>query len=230
MQAVILAAGRGVRMGAITETTPKPMVPILGKPLLEWKINALPDTITEVIVTTGYLGEQIREYFGTEWQGKKMTYVHQEVLNGSAGSVQLTEPFIRGPILVTMGDDLYHPEDLMDFLKTDPKEGAIGGLYVENAQAFGLIDIDENGQLQSVVERPHNRDTGLVCTGSYFLPEKYFDYGPVRITETEYGLPQTVVLMSQDISVRLITARAWQPVGCPEDIPQAEAFIRKYYF
>lgn len=229
MQAVILAAGRGVRMGALTDTTPKPMVRILGKPLLEWKINALPEEIDEVIVTIGYLGEQIKEYFGDVWQGRKMTYVFQEVLTGSAGSVKLVEPFVTGPVLVTMGDDLYHPEDLKDFLKTPLEEGAIGGLYVDNAAPFGLIDISEEGKLQSVVERPHNRETGFVCTGAYFLPQKYFEYPPVQISETEYGLPQTVVLMSQDMSVQVITARAWQPVGCPEDIPQAETFIKKYY-
>lgn len=229
MQAVILAAGRGTRMGALTENTPKPMLPLLGKPLLEWKINALPLSITEVIVTVGYLGEQIQEYFGTEWQGKKMTYVPQESLNGTGGSIKLVEPLVNGPILVTMGDDLYHPEDLEDFLKTPLKQGAIGGLFVENAQPFGLIATNEAGELTGVIERPHNHDTGLVCTGAYLLPQSYFQYPLVKITETEYGLPQTVVLLAKDISVRIISSQAWQPVGCPEDIPQAEAFIKKYY-
>ncbi len=229
MQAVILAAGRGTRMGPLTEKTPKPMVKILGKPLLEWKINTLPESITEVIVTIGYLGEQIREYFGDEWQGKKMTYVYQEVLNGSGGSLQLVEPLVHGPILVTMGDDLYHPQDLEDFLNTPSNEGAISALSVKNAQPFGLLDVDEAGHLTAVVERPHGRETGLICTAAYFLPEAYFGYPLVSITETEYGLPQTVVLMAKDIPVKIMVCRAWQPVGCPEDIPAAEEFIKKYY-
>lgn len=229
MQAVILAAGRGTRMGALTEHTPKPMVKILGKPLLEWKINTLPESITEVIVTIGYLGEQIAAYFGDEWRGKKITYVFQDILNGSGGSLKLVEPLVTGPILVTMGDDLYHPEDLVDFIHTPSNEGVISALSVENAEPFGLLDMDEKGQLKAVVERPHDRTTGLVCTAAYFLPVGYFQYPLVQITETEYGLPQTVVLMAQDIPVHVRLCRAWQPVGCPEDIPAAEAFIQKYY-
>lgn len=229
MQAIILAAGRGTRMGSLTDHIPKPMVPILGKPLLEWRLNTLPKSIEEVIITIGYLGEQIQAYFGTEWQGKKITYVEQTSLNGTGGAIQLLQPLITGPFLVTMGDDLYHTEDLEDFLKTPHDQGAIGGLLVENAQPFGLIDTNEEGVLTGVIERPHNHDTGLVCTAAYFLPKAYFQYPLVQITETEYGLPQTVVLMAKDIPVRIVPARAWQPVGCQEDIPKAEAFIKKHY-
>ena len=229
MQAVILAAGRGTRMGTITENIPKPMVPILGKPLLEWKLNALPEDIEEVVLTIGYLGEQITSYFGEVWQGRKMTYVYQEELNGSGGAMQLVKPYVTSAVLITMGDDLYHPEDLQDFLKTPLDQGAIGGLLVEHAQPFGLIGTDTEGKLASVIERPHDYETGLVCTGAYFVPERFFEYPLVQITEKEYGLPQTVVLMAKDIPVKIITSRAWQPVGCPEDIPAAEAFIKKYY-
>jgi bifunctional UDP-N-acetylglucosamine pyrophosphorylase/glucosamine-1-phosphate N-acetyltransferase len=229
MQAVILAAGRGTRMRELTDTIPKPMIPILGKPLLEWKLSVLPKEIREVIITIGYLGEQIKEYFGEEWQGKKITYVSQEVLNGTGGSMKLLEPYITGPCLVTMGDDLYHPEDLEDFMETPVNEGAIGGLLVDSAEPFGLIGTDENGRLTSVIERPHDQKSGLVCTAAYFLPFSFFEYPLVAISETEYGLPQTVVLMAQDILVQIVRSRGWCPVGSPEDMVIAEEFIQKYY-
>ena len=59
MQAVILAAGRGVRMGKLTENTPKPMLSLFGKPMLEWKLEMLPRVIDEVIFVIGYYGSQI---------------------------------------------------------------------------------------------------------------------------------------------------------------------------
>ena len=69
MQAVILAAGRGVRMGALTESTPKPMLQIKGRTLLEYKLAALPEEVDEVIIVVGYLGGMIQSHFGGEYNG-----------------------------------------------------------------------------------------------------------------------------------------------------------------
>lgn len=228
MQAVILAAGKGTRMRELCHDCPKPMVRILGKPLLQWRLETLPTEIDEVILVVGYLQEQIREYFGEEWKGRKIIYVTQDVLNGSGGAVKLVESAVSGPLLVTMGDDLYHPLDLQEFLQTPVDEGAIGGLYVENAQPFGLLGTDTEGKLASVIERPHEQETGDVCVGAYVLPRQFFSYPLVQITDTEFGLPQTVVAMAKEVSVAVKRVRAWQPVGSPEDIPKAEAFIQKY--
>ena len=110
MQCVILAAGRGTRMGSFTDDVPKPMLPILGKPMLEWKLEMLPQEIDEVIITVGYLGGRISAYFGDTWKGRRMRYVRQDVLDGSGGSIKLVHDSVplSFPVLVTMGDDFYH--------------------------------------------------------------------------------------------------------------------------
>ena len=64
MQAVILAAGHGTRMDELTTAVPKPMLEVAGKPLLEYKLDALPDHIDEVVLIVGYLGNVIRQHFG----------------------------------------------------------------------------------------------------------------------------------------------------------------------
>lgn len=226
MQAVILAAGRGTRMGALTENIPKPMVPILGRPLLEWKINALPENITEVIVTIGYLGEQIRSYFGTEWQGKKMTYVEQTVLNGTGGSIHAVKEHLEEQFLVTMGDDLYVTEDLENLTKLSY---GILGLHTKEAEKFGILKVNENNELLAVTERPHGQREGFINTGGYMLCKDFFAVPLIAISETEFGLPQTLAQLAETVSIPVLTVTDWQPVGCPEDIPQAEAFITKYY-
>jgi len=68
-----------------------------------------------------------------------------------------------------------------------------------------------------------------VNVGAYMLPSEYFDFPPVRITDTEYGLPQTLAVMAKDIPVKVLRARCWQPVGCPEDLPKGEEFLKKYW-
>jgi bifunctional UDP-N-acetylglucosamine pyrophosphorylase/glucosamine-1-phosphate N-acetyltransferase len=226
MQAVILAAGRGTRMGPLTENTPKPMVLILGKPLLEWKLNALPKSITEVIVTIGYLGEQIKEYFGTEWQGKKITYVEQTVLNGTGGSIHAVKEFLEEFFLVTMGDDLYVEEDLERLMELPY---GILGLHTKEAAQFGILEVNEKNELLKVTERPHGYTEGFINTGGYMLQKDFFSAALVPITEIEFGLPQTLATLSGKITIPVITCTAWQPVGCPEDIPKADEFIKKYY-
>ncbi len=229
MQAVILAAGLGTRMRELCHDCPKPMVRILGKPLLEWRLETLPSEIDEVILVVGYLQEQIREYFGEEWKGRKIIYITQEALNGTAGALELVREFLRGSALVTMGDDLYHKEDLVKLMQVTNEGGGVLGLYVNDASPFGLLSVDDDKNLKSVIERPHGEKEGTVCIGGYLITTKYFDFPKVAISETEYGLPQTLVAVSKEYPVCVISATAWQPVGSPEDIPKAEAFIREYF-
>jgi bifunctional UDP-N-acetylglucosamine pyrophosphorylase/glucosamine-1-phosphate N-acetyltransferase len=205
------------------------MVKLLGKPLLEWRIDTLPECIDEVILIVGYLQEQIREYFGDEWKGRKITYVTQEVLDGTGGAMRLLEPALTGDVLVTNGDDLYHPTDLQKLLETKSEGGAVIGMTVNDAEKYGLLEVHDDDSLLAITERPHDRQVGVVNTGTYIITPRFFDFPLVPITETEYGLPQTLALMARKYPVVVMQATAWQPVGCPEDIPLAEAFIQKYF-
>ncbi|MCW1888136.1 MAG: nucleotidyltransferase family protein [Candidatus Moranbacteria bacterium] len=229
MQAVVLAAGKGTRMRELCHDCPKPMVKLLGKPLLEWRLATLPDCIDEVILVVGYLQEQIKEYFGDEWQGRKITYVTQEVLDGTGGAMRILESYLKGAAMITNGDDLYHVLDLEELALDQSMGGAVIGMNVDDASKYGLLEVDETGKLESITERPHDKEVGVVNTGTYIITEKFFDYPLVPITETEFGLPQTLVQVAKEYPVTVIKARAWQPVGCPEDIPDAEAFIQKYF-
>ena len=229
MQAVILAAGKGTRMRELCHDCPKPMVKLLGKPLLEWRLATLPESINEVILVVGYLQEQIKEYFGDQWQGRKITYVTQEILDGTGGAMRVLQPHLTGRVLVTNGDDLYHKDDLEELSVDESEGGAVIGMDVEDAAKYGLLEVDDEGKLWSITERPHERQVGVVNTGTYIITDKFFDYPLVPISDTEFGLPQTLVQVAGEYPVRVLKARAWQPVGCPEDIPDAEAFIQKYF-
>src|SRR3989338_10703547 len=87
IQAVILAAGKGTRMLPLTETRPKPMQMVAGKNLIEWKLEALPDAVSDVIIVIGHQGELIKEYFGDSWKGRLIRYATQKELNGTAGAL-----------------------------------------------------------------------------------------------------------------------------------------------
>lgn len=222
MQCVILAAGLGTRMGELTKTTPKPMLRVLEKPLLEHHLEFLPEEIDEAVFVIGYLGSQIQEYFGNEWKGKSIRYVVHETIDGTAGALHSAKDLLKGRFLVTMGDDLYRSEDLKALMC---HQVALLGLFVQDAASFGIVTKDDEDNLMGVVERPHGFTNGLINAGAYVLTQEFFRYEPVSISETEKGLPQTLAAMAKDVAVKVVTASAWQPVGKPEDIPKAEAFL-----
>ncbi len=226
MQAVILAAGRGTRMKNLTDNVPKPMLKVKGRPILEYKLMALPREIDEVIFIVGYKKGQIEEYFGSEFQGKKIRYIVQDELNGTGGAIHLTKDIIKGKFLVMMGDDIYHPEDIKDILKNDL---AVLVLEVDDPSQFGIIKTDNDGRLVDIIERPHNSETSLVCAGLYVLDKNFFKYELVPISDKEFGLPQTIVKMVKDYPVKIVKARAWHPIGNPDELGEAEKVLDKFF-
>lgn len=213
-------------MGTLTDEIPKPMLPLFDKPMLEWKLEMLPDEIDEVVLVVGYLGETIREYFGEDWRGRKVRYVEQKELNGTGGAILLTRDLVRGKFLVTMGDDLYTREDLEALGRHDL---SVLAYRTDEAEHYGLLDTDETGNLASVIERPHDRTEGFVNAAAYILDGRIFSEPLVRISEKEHGLPQMLVELGKKYPVKVVVTERWQPVGKPEDIALGEEFLRKHW-
>lgn len=225
MQCVILAAGRGVRMGRFTDTCPKPMLPINGKPKLVYSIEHLPREIDEVILIIGYLGEKIRKYFGDTFDNRRIRYVEQKELAGTGGAIHLVKDIVDDRFLVTMGDDLYLKSDLEKLMCYDL---AILAKEVEDSSLFGVLESDDHGKLVAIHERPHNPEFHLVNTGAYMLSTIFFDYPLVAISEKEFGLPQTLVEMKDKQNIHVQKAQDWFPIGDPEALQKAQDEIKKF--
>lgn len=220
MKAIILAAGEGTRLRPITYNIPKPMVKVNGKPILEHTFKELPDEIDQVILVVGYLKEHIVDYFGKKHQGRKITYVKQPERRGTGNALFQCKHLIEEneKFLVLNGDDLYKKEDLEKLTK---KGLAILVKETDEPEKFGIVTCDQNGNVSEIIEKPEGLKKGLANTGAFVLDARIFDYKPVKITETEYGLPQTVTKMAQDHPVKIVRASFWIPVGYPQDIKQA---------
>jgi len=225
MQAVILAAGRGVRMGGLTENTPKPMLEIKGKPILAHKIEALPREIDEVVLVVGYLKERIMAHFGNSYDGRRIAYVEQKELDGTGGAINLARDILRGRFLVMMGDDLYAKKDIESVMKHDL---AVLGLEVMDPERFGIIKTDDEGAVVDIVEKPKIPGPALANIGLYILNEDFFNYPLVGLGNGEYGLPQTMVQMKDKYMIYTEKASAWLPIGNPEDYKKAQEIIDKF--
>jgi UDP-N-acetylglucosamine diphosphorylase / glucose-1-phosphate thymidylyltransferase / UDP-N-acetylgalactosamine diphosphorylase / glucosamine-1-phosphate N-acetyltransferase / galactosamine-1-phosphate N-acetyltransferase len=225
MQAVILAAGKGTRMRPLTYDIPKPMLTINGRPTLEYILDSLPEEISEIIIVINYLGEQIKDHFGEDYKGKKITYAFHEALDGTGGAVCSAKDLIRDRFLVLNGDDLYFKNDIEKLIREDL---SVLGWEVDDPSKYGVIKTNERGELMDIIEKPESSEFRLINTGAMTLNKKFFDYTLVQISETEFGLPQTLAVMAKDYPVKVLKATHWMAVGCPEDLEKAQIEIEKF--
>ena len=220
MQAVIIAAGLGTRMGPLTQTTVKPLLKVGKRPLLEYTFDALPDEIDEVIVVIGYLGEQIQAYLGENYCGRPINYVKQKKLEGTAKALWEAMPLLHGRFLVLMADDIYAKPDIEKCLK---HERAMLVMRTMSAGPGGKVLFTDNAGLNRVEEGKSHPAGSLISTNVFVLTPEFFDYEPVKLTdrEGEWGLPQTVARMAKDYPVSVIEASRWIKITTPDDLKLA---------
>src|SRR4051794_38822912 len=113
MDAIILAAGLGTRLRPHTLTTPKPLLPVRGRPILDWALGALPTEVTRVLVVVHYLAEQIESYLGSQKHFADWVVVPQGEPRGTGDAFRCCRDLVRSErFLVLNGDDLYGAADL----------------------------------------------------------------------------------------------------------------------
>lgn len=208
-------------MRPLTDTIPKPLVPIAGRPLLARIIDALPATIDELVLVVKYRGGDLRAHFGPACQGRSITYVEQGTPNGTGGALLAARPHLAGRFMVMNADDLHGSEALTTLANA---EIAILGAISPEPQHFGVLTVSPEGTLCGIEEKPTEPKSNLVNTGTMVLDQSVFSYTSPEV-QGEVRLTDMVMALAQDIPVRVIPQPRWCPVGRPEDIPKAEAFL-----
>jgi len=185
MRAVLMAGGSGTRLRPLTCDLPKPMVPILNRPISEHIINLLKrHGINEVIATLYYLPDAMREYFrdGSDF-GIRMTYaVEEDKPLGTAGCVKAIEPLLSETFLVISGDSLTDL-DLSAALAFHRAQGSKATLVltrVSDPMEFGVVITDEQGRIVRFLEKPSTSEvfSDTVNTGTYILEPEVLKYLP----------------------------------------------------
>ncbi|GCF08591.1 mannose-1-phosphate guanyltransferase [Dictyobacter arantiisoli] len=182
MKAVVMAGGEGSRLRPLTIRRPKPMVPIVGKPVMEHILNLLKrHGITEVVITVQYLASNIEDYFGNGSQlGMRITYSREDVPLGTAGSVKNAEDQLTEPFLVISGDALTD-YDLTELIKYHNEKKSLATLllaHVPNPLEYGVIITNEDGHITQFLEKPSWGEvfSDTINTGIYVLDPKIFSY------------------------------------------------------
>ncbi len=219
MQIIILAAGKGTRMGDLTQTIPKPLLSYKGVNLLEHKFKVLPSNTTEVILVIGYLGSTIKEYFGDTYKGIPIRYVEQTEMNGTAGALWICQEFITGPFMVLMSDDIYAKVDLEKLSHTPKDEWSILVYPDVPGVKAGKIVKNEKGNLVEIFEdfqgtSPYN----LIYTGVCVLTPQVFTKEMFKLSNGEYGLPQSFTQFAQEKNIQVLETNDWVRITAPEDL------------
>lgn len=182
---LILAGGRGVKMRPFTYELPKPLIPFKGKPLLEHTLELLKKFgFDDVVLSTGYLSQKIKDHFGDGSQfGVRITYSEESKPLGTAGALRYAQPLLQaGPFLVLHGDILIEV-DLKDFVEFFLKEKDLACLAltsVRDPSDYGVAQL-EGEKITGFEEKPRRSRAHLVSAGVYIFDPAIFERLPKKI-------------------------------------------------
>lgn len=210
-------------MGSLTETLPKPLIKICGKPILDHIVSALPEVIDELIVVVGYRQEQIREYCSGEFIQRKVTYVEQKNFAGGTGdALMCAKDAVKGKFLILNGDDIYGAPALEKIVL---KEHALFGVQSDTPELFGVLVLNEDGTLKEIIEKPKNPNSNLVNIGGYVVNDSIFKYKIPISDSGELYATDFITAYAQDNQVEIVEQDTWLPIGYPEHIEAAEQIL-----
>ncbi len=220
MDAIILAAGLGTRLRPHTLRTPKPLLPVQGRPILDWTLAALPPAIRRVVVVVNYLAEQIEDYLRQQTHFRDWQTVRQDNPRGTGDAFRCCKDHLRSQrCLVLNGDDLYGAADLRA-LTSFP--AAILVQKVENPRLWGIALLKPDGTVERLVEKPDMDGPALGNLGAYVFPRDVLEMDLPLSPRGEYEITDYVTLLAQRQPVIPVEARFWLPIGSIEAWERAQ--------
>lgn len=225
--AVVMAGGRGARLQPMTDSIPKPMLTVAGRPILERILNHLVGFgITDIVLSVGYLASVIEAHFadGKDF-GCNITYVREDPTlplgtGGSLAYVHKIFPDVRDPVLVLNGDLItqFDVSALLDHHIRTLSSVTIGSLTYSHKVPFGVLELSDSGQVQLVVEKPTRIET--VSGGIYVFSPEILATVPEGVF-----MPITQILVEcvsrGDIVTTWSLDEDWLDVGRPQDLARA---------
>ena len=222
MKAVILVGGQGTRLRPLTCNTPKPMIPLVNQPFIEWMLLRLRDQgIDEVILAVQYLANSFRHTLGDGSRFElKLHIVEEPEPRGTAGAVKNVEHLLDGPTFVFNGDVMtdLDLQAMLAFHREKQSKVTISLTPVDDPTQFGLVEMDKDNRVQRFLEKPRAEDitTNLVNAGTYIIEPDMFRYVPPnQFYMFERGL-FPVILQTGDGMYGFPSRAYWTDIGKPQ--------------
>lgn len=237
IKAVILAAGEGQRLLPITSTRPKHLIPLAGKPLIQYTIESLQKIgIKYVLIIVGYLKEKIQEFLGNGEQfGIHIEYAIQSEYLGTAHATGLAESFVSNDNFLLMYGDLLVDDSIFPMIKSKFDEYPLNGIIclfeVKDPEKFGIIQLDSEGNVKKIIEKPKDAKYGnLANAGIFIFNKKIFDAikKTPKSVRNEYELTDSMQIMTNEgnkIKGVNITNKFWSDIGHPWQLLDANQYL-----
>jgi len=214
MDAIILAAGKGTRLRPHTETTPKPLLPVQGRPILDWIIGALPP-VERLVVVVNYLAEQIESYLTAQTHVRNWATVRQTEPRGTGDALMSCRGKVKADrVMVLNGDDLIGRADLA---KLAAVPMGILARPVDTPKDYGIIFRNPDGTLKEIVEKPEGlTPPQLANIGGYVFPREVFGLTLPLSKRNEYEITDAVSQLAAKGPFFVVAADYWLPIGTVE--------------
>ncbi|HEU4786054.1 MAG TPA: sugar phosphate nucleotidyltransferase [Gemmatimonadaceae bacterium] len=219
MKVIIPLAGKGTRLRPHTHITPKPMLKIAGKPVIDYVMDDLQrlGDVEQVIYITGHLKEKVEEYARSKYPFDAV-FIEQKIQDGTAGAVALARQYVDQPVFIIFVDTIFDA-DLSVVHRTDA-DGIIWVKTVEDYQRFGVVVSDADGNMTKIVEKPSTPISKRANIGLYYIKNWKLLYEGIDWTlrqpknKGEYYLTDAFQYMIEHgAKIRVIDVEGWYDAG-----------------
>lgn len=228
---VIAAAGRGTRMKHLAEEQPKHLIHVAGKPFLHFLLRLVDEIgFQRIVVVTGYQSGKMEAFLDTEpYNTVVVNQMEKEPDDyGTAVVVRVVRDEVGDePFVFINGDSLYTSSVLKEIMVDDGYSHIIG-TYHPDPTHYGVLDVDHDGFLRSIVEKPKEPLSNLINLGVYtFRPEIFEAVRSVELSPRgEYEIVDAINALASQKKVKVHQCRGeWIDFGKPEDLPEVERFL-----
>src|SRR3989339_2009587 len=229
MNAIILCGGLSTRLGDITKTTPKILLDIGGRPVLDWQLEKLKGVgINKVVLAAGHLAKALFYVAGEERIGMKLIYAIEDKRLGTGGAIKHGLEYVEKqdePTIILNGDVLTTVDlsDMIKYLKPD-SDGIILGSFVEDVASYGTVEYNKDYYLSAFKEKEGVHKSGYQNGGIYIFNSCVKKYFPA---EDEFSIEYNVFPKMEDLYV-YESDKTWIDVGLPERLEWARSHYKKF--
>ena len=219
MKVIIPLAGKGTRLRPHTHITPKPMLKIAGKPVIDYVMEDLArlGEVTQVIYITGHLKEKVEAYARAKYQFDAV-FIEQKVQDGTAGAVALAREYVDEPVFIIFVDTIFDAD--LSVVKHTDADGIIWVKTVDDYQRFGVVVSDAAGNMTKIVEKPSTPVSKRANIGLYYIRNWKLLYEGIDWTlkqpknKGEYYLTDAFQYMiDHGAKIKVIDVEGWYDAG-----------------